>query len=72
MTGRDIAPDWISVAPADVPRVTGVAESTVRGAITSGELEVLYPTEGGQRQIVTRDALLRWLASMPNERPISA
>lgn len=66
MSDRELAPDWLSCAPMDVPRVTGVPMDRVRRAIQAGDLEVLYPSP--KRQVVTRDALLRWLASMPTER----
>lgn len=62
----EVAPDWLSVAVKNVPAVTGVPMDRVRRAIQAGELEVIYPSP--KRQAVTREALQRWLASMPTER----
>ena len=61
-----VAADWLSVAPKDIPAVSGVPMDRVSRAIQAGELEVIYPSP--KRQVVTREALQRWLASMPSER----
>lgn len=62
----DLAPDWISCQPKDIPRVTGIAYTRVREAIDAGELAVVYSSP--KRQVVTRDALTAWLNSLPTER----
>jgi len=56
----------LAYKPKDIPDVTGVAYTRVRQAIDSGELPVVYPSPN--RQIVTREALVAWLASLPTER----
>ena len=58
----DIAPDWIAVAPKDVPAVSGVSYTRVREAIESGELRTVQHSP--KRRVVMRDDLLAWLRSM--------
>lgn len=56
----------LAYKPKDIPAVTGIAYTRVRQAIDSGELPVICPSP--KRQIVTREALLSWLSSLPTER----
>lgn len=58
--------DVLAYKPKDIPAITGIAFTRVREAIDSGELPVVYSSP--KRQIVMRDALVSWLASLPTER----
>lgn len=58
--------DRLSFSPKEASEATGVALTTLRAAITAGDIEVRYPTP--KRQVITREALERWLSSLPTER----
>lgn len=56
----------LAYTPKEAAAVTGVAYTRLRAAIEAGEVEVRYPSP--KRQVITRDALVAWLQSMPTER----
>lgn len=58
----DIAPDWISLAPQDVPAATGITYTRVREAIASGELRVVKHSP--KRVVVMRRDIEAWLTQM--------
>jgi len=43
--------------------------TTIRLAIDRGELKVGYPTQSARKPVIERDEGVRWLKTLPSERP---
>lgn len=55
---------------AEFAKAVGLGETTIREHIDRNELVTVWPTK--TKQIVTLEDGLRWLRSLPNEKPNAA